>query len=1023
MMIKIYLPAILLLVSILTFGQGTNYYIDATNGNDSNNGTSPATAWKTLTKVSGSSFSPGDSILFNRGEVWRGDFTINSSGTMDSPIVFGAYGKGDKPLFHQSINLNSTTDWTDLGSNLWATNNGSFKAHTGFVLFGEERPDNVGFKRGSRGAVNVARDYCYDATNDRVIVYCTRNPALEYSSIEIATGVHELDHFIQADNKSYIHIENFEVKYFICCGMNFTNCTGLEVRNCHITYGGGSEINSTRYGNGIQFWVDAKDCIVENCRVGQIYDSGVTPQGGSNVSKVDNLIFRNNILWGNDMAAYEIAFSQSATSLTDLYFLDNICVGNGYGWSHLQRPDHCGWDVATWTSSPGTWDGWYLKNKVYYESEWFNLYHRARTTPTNFEMDYNYYYKSAGRSSDIIDDHMDRYTMATFSNYQNKSGRDLNSKTGNRIEAQKLARSKVTCEDLFFLNTLFQEVDSIVIGNAPSAFSLSSPADDANVNSPVILSWEASTGSTSPIDHYEVWVDCGMVARVPADSTSYRDSLFTNGEHSWFVIAVCQDSIYWRQSSTKRIFTSSGGVPTYSLNIESGTGSGNYIEGKVVNISPNPQPGMTFKQWAGDTLHLGSPTATASNTVTMPAADVTVSATFDTIQYTLTVEDGTGGGTYTYGQLVDIAAGAAPEGQEFNQWAGDAAYIANKYDSATTITMPAENITVTATFKDISSGGSSSPLFNWNLEEGNILLDEGTAMQDLTNWNGVSTGGTEPNPPGYGSVGAVFDGTAKALGITNEEYGDRALNGADTDGTIYLAYTMAEAAGMFLWGIYQSVEGNRQIALYNNWGQPIFWFGNDDGNGAQQVAVEKYFAAGTGLVIGLSLDAATKKYTFAVWDINADEYYIITEDLIPLEGDYNIGVADMVIGGTTNLTHAHMNGEIYWVRIYDETHTLDEMKEIMEGKVTGISPNAKLPFNGVSVYPNPANTCMTINTKNTKQGFSKIEMYDQTGQKVHSTSQDVAFPYTVDISSFNTGIYFIRVLNDGKQGTVKMIKQ
>ena len=49
------------------------YYVDATNGSDSANGTTTATAWKTINKVNTSTFAAGDQILFKRasgGRVW-----------------------------------------------------------------------------------------------------------------------------------------------------------------------------------------------------------------------------------------------------------------------------------------------------------------------------------------------------------------------------------------------------------------------------------------------------------------------------------------------------------------------------------------------------------------------------------------------------------------------------------------------------------------------------------------------------------------------------------------------------------------------------------------------------------------------------------------------------------------------------------------------------------------------------------------------------------------------------------------
>jgi hypothetical protein len=489
--------------------KATNYYVDASDGNDSNNGTSLATPWQTLEKVSNSAFSPGDSILFKRGEMWRGYIIINESGTSSSPIVFGAYGEGKKPLFLQSVTKNNTSDWTSISTNQWATANGSFPSDVGFMLLGEERADNVGIRRESSDPIDNDKEYWYDGTNDRVILYCTQNPASVYSSIEIPYTISIYNHFIGTSN-SYLHFENLDIRYFNSHAMAFTNSKGIEVRHCHISYGGGCHRPSDRYGNGVEFWLSSSDCIVENCRVGQLYDSGVTPQAASKAATVDNVTFRNNILYGNGISAFEIGFMNSATTLSDIYFYNNICLGNGYGWSQYQRPEvYIGWDICTWKSSVKSWDGFYVNNNVFYEPNSFVMYFDAQTRPTNYKQDHNYFYKSTGiRPSLIYYTYSNRYLMEEFTTYQSDKGQDLNSGWGSRSEAQKIAREKVACEDLFFLNTLFQEYDdSTLTGKAPSVFDLVSPADGSSVNGQAVLSWEESTGNTSPIDHYEVWID------------------------------------------------------------------------------------------------------------------------------------------------------------------------------------------------------------------------------------------------------------------------------------------------------------------------------------------------------------------------------------------------------------------------------------------------------------------------------------------------------------------------------------
>jgi hypothetical protein len=50
---------------------GNTYYVDCNAADDSKDGKSPGNAWKTINKVNISSFSAGDSILFNKGCTWR----------------------------------------------------------------------------------------------------------------------------------------------------------------------------------------------------------------------------------------------------------------------------------------------------------------------------------------------------------------------------------------------------------------------------------------------------------------------------------------------------------------------------------------------------------------------------------------------------------------------------------------------------------------------------------------------------------------------------------------------------------------------------------------------------------------------------------------------------------------------------------------------------------------------------------------------------------------------------------------
>ena len=48
------------------------YHVDAVGGDDSRDGLTEDTAWRSLARVNAADVKPGDSVLFKRGCVWRG---------------------------------------------------------------------------------------------------------------------------------------------------------------------------------------------------------------------------------------------------------------------------------------------------------------------------------------------------------------------------------------------------------------------------------------------------------------------------------------------------------------------------------------------------------------------------------------------------------------------------------------------------------------------------------------------------------------------------------------------------------------------------------------------------------------------------------------------------------------------------------------------------------------------------------------------------------------------------------------
>ncbi len=98
----------------------TDYFVSSINGNDSNNGTSPATAWKTISRLNQLTTRPaGTRVFFHRGGRYNGAVMTYSSGTTNAPLEYGAYGSGAAPIISGATPITGT--WTVDSGNVWKT--------------------------------------------------------------------------------------------------------------------------------------------------------------------------------------------------------------------------------------------------------------------------------------------------------------------------------------------------------------------------------------------------------------------------------------------------------------------------------------------------------------------------------------------------------------------------------------------------------------------------------------------------------------------------------------------------------------------------------------------------------------------------------------------------------------------------------------------------------------------------------------------------------------------------------------
>ena len=104
---------IFLLFSLIFINvSATNYYV-SNMGDDSNDGLSEASAWKTLNKVNTkmSIFNSGDIVAFKGGDEFYGTLNI----TNKNGIIITSYGSGKAIITGGKI----ITGWSNIGNNIW----------------------------------------------------------------------------------------------------------------------------------------------------------------------------------------------------------------------------------------------------------------------------------------------------------------------------------------------------------------------------------------------------------------------------------------------------------------------------------------------------------------------------------------------------------------------------------------------------------------------------------------------------------------------------------------------------------------------------------------------------------------------------------------------------------------------------------------------------------------------------------------------------------------------------------------
>jgi hypothetical protein len=351
-----------------------------------------------------------------------------------------------------------------------------------------------------------------------------------------------------------------------------------------------------------------------------------------------------------------------------------------------------------------------------------------------------------------------------------------------------------------------------------------------------------------------------------------------------------------------------------------------------------------------------------------------------------------------------------------------------------------------------------------------VLANNGSGVElytypggDIDDWATVDTTGMDWSPM-YNSLETFDEGAFNAHSLGHPDYGWGIYNMTThtiTGDSIFIIKTLADSI--------MKVAIVQKSAIANTW---EFKYAYLDGTGEQTVPlsaatyIDNYF-------IHYSIDSTKfvdREPAMEDWDLLFTKYidyvptpYSVTGVLI---NDHHILAQEVRESGMDQSTHStykdsafksnismigydwkKLNASysydiidtvVYYVKSYSETDSSyyklyftgfsgsmggGIYTFMQEEMILGVSTGAPGEVQKLQVYPNPA--ADRINVVFDLEGRSDIDIIDMTGRLVHTTHYDASgfTNLSLDVSSLNPGVFFIRVSAEDESNVLRFIKK
>ena len=349
---------------------GTCYYVSSINGDDKNDGLSPATAWKTPRALWDYRPGPnlylkklkeGDGVFFERGSVFYPtryhDNTVSTLSCAEG-VDYGAYGTGPKPLFTCSLDFtdsNNVGDWKATEyPNIWKIENVDPSVTTNSegeeITWQGERSEisNMYFNGGEYEGLRIAAKGSKQTFGEGIVSY---DRGLCYNGFEwyeapsremtdpSTTLLHNLEFFHDYDTGSlYLYWDKGNPADFFTDVKAGRNGTAAWVAS-------NSHIDNLAFMYSCNYCVraDSYNVTFTNCEIGCVHGALSSVESGMEIfGQSDNILVQNCYI--HDVGDGSLTSQCTGTDMdhpnmiNNVRYIGNVMVASGIGaeiWNHL----------------------------------------------------------------------------------------------------------------------------------------------------------------------------------------------------------------------------------------------------------------------------------------------------------------------------------------------------------------------------------------------------------------------------------------------------------------------------------------------------------------------------------------------------------------------------------------------------------------------------------------------------------------------------------------------------------------